>query len=482
MSDVTFKHPDYVKNFPLWGKVDDVCKGQKAVKDKREVYLPRNNPQDKTIEAQGFYDSYLQRAVFYGVTGKTLGSLVGAAFATDPTFKYPPELEHLERNANGAGVSLYQLSQSALRHILKHYRCALYVDFPDVGPSRNRAEEKAKQAYPMVHLLASKAVVNWDTMIVGNQMKLNLVVIEESVSERGQDGFSIESKTQYRVLRLEDIGQGDVVYTIEVYTKSDKDVWVGNGRKIPTDYNGDPWSYIPFTFVGAVDNSTQIENSPLLELADVNLAHYRDSADFQESVYYMGQPQYYVTGVDWNWFQEARKNGVYVGSKTLMPIPKDGSFGIAQVEPNTLAREAMKDKWQQMKEMGARLVEKGSASKTATEANNDDAIQHSVLSLCTANINEAMSMVLRWCAKFVMPDVNVLTKDDLLYEISQEFNKQGYLADLSRQLFESAVQGHSSFKSWWEYNQSGMFPKQTYDEERLNLEAEQEGKLDLTGE
>ncbi|OTG85542.1 hypothetical protein B9T31_12180 [Acinetobacter sp. ANC 4558] len=482
MSDVTFKHPEYVKNLLLWEQVDDVCKGQKAVKDKRESYLPRNNPQDTSAEARGFYDSYLQRAVFYGVTGKTLGSLVGAAFATDPTFKYPTELEHLERNANGSGVSLYQLSQSTIRHVLKHYRCALYVDFPDVGPSRNRAEEKIRQAYPMIHLLSAKAVINWDTITIGNQTKLNLVVISESVSERGQDGFSIESKQQYRVLRLEDVGLGEFVYTIEVYTKSDKGIWTGNGRKIPTDYNGDTWSYIPFTFVGAVDNSAQIDNAPLLELTDLNLAHYRDSADFQESAYYMGQPQYYVTGVDWAWFKEARNNGVYVGSKTLMPIPMNGTLGIAQVQPNTLSREAMKDKWQQMKEMGARLVEKGSASKTATEADNDDAIQHSVLSLCVVNTNEAISVALRWCAKFVMPNVDVLTKDDSIFEISQEFSKQGYLADLSRQLFESAVQGHSSFKSWWEYNQSGMFPKQTYEEEKLNLETEREGKLDLTGE
>lgn len=482
MSDVTFKHPEYVKNQHLWSRVDDVCKGQDAVKSKTTVYLPRNNPQDKSLAARGFYDSYLQRAVFYGVTGVTLGSLVGAAFATDPTFKFPTALDHLERNANGAGVSLYQLSQSALRHVLKHYRCALYVDFPDVGPSRNRAEEKAKQAYPMIHLLSSKAVINWDTMTVGNQVKLNLVVIEESISERGADGFSSESKLQYRVLRLEDVGQGEFAYTIEVYTKSEKGVWVGGGRKIPTDYNGDPWTYIPFTFVGAVDNSVEVDNAPLLELTDLNLAHYRDSADFQESVYYMGQPQYYATGMDWNWFDEAKKRNVYVGSKVILPIPLNGSFGIAQVEPNTLAREAMKDKWQQMKEMGARLVEKGAATKTATEAQNDDAVQHSVLSLCVVNINEAITMALRWCAKFVISDVDVLTKDDLLYEISQEFNKQGYLADLSRQLFESAVQGHSSFKSWWEYNQSGMFPKQTYDQERKNLEHEREGSLDLTGE
>lgn len=482
MSGVTFKHPEYVKNLPLWEQVDDACKGQKAVKDRRETYLPRNNPQDKSPEASSFYDAYLQRAVFYGVTGKTLGSLVGAAFATDPTFKFPKELEHFERNANGAGISLYQLSQSVLRHILKHYRCALYVDFPDVGPSRNRAEEKAKQAYPMVHLLSSKAVINWDTVTVGNQVKLNLVVIEESVSERGKDGFSIESKKQYRVLRLEDGGSGEFVYTIEVYTKSKEGVYVGGGRKIPTDYNGDPWSYIPFTFVGAVDNSAQIDNAPLLELADINLAHYRDSADFQESVYYTGQPQYYASGMDWNWFDEAKKRGVYVGAKVMLPLPQGGVIGIAQVDANTLAREAMKDKWQQMKEMGARLVEKGSATKTATEADNDNAVQHSVLSLCVVNANEAVNMALRWSAKFVMPDVDKLTKDDSFFEISQEFSKQGYLADLSRQLFESAVQGYSSFKSWWEYNQSGMFPKQTYEDEQANVDTEKEGRLDLTGE
>ncbi|WP_323481115.1 hypothetical protein, partial [Acinetobacter baumannii] len=36
----------------------------------------------------------------------------GAAFATDPSFKFPPELAHLERNANGAGLSTYQLAQN----------------------------------------------------------------------------------------------------------------------------------------------------------------------------------------------------------------------------------------------------------------------------------------------------------------------------------------------------------------------------------
>ncbi|WP_038342151.1 DUF4055 domain-containing protein [Acinetobacter sp. A47] len=477
MSDVTFKHAEYVKNELLWQTADDVCDGEDAVKAKKTKYLPMPNAHDKSTKNKLAYDAYLTRAVFYGATAVTLNSLVGASFSTDPSFKFPDELSYLERNANGAGMSAYQLSQTGIRLLLKNYRCALYVDFPDLPETKNKSEYDKLNAYSMIHLLKAVDVVNWDTVMVNNQKKLNLVVIREMVSKRGEDGFSTEQTEQYRVLRLEPIDSGQFVYSVQVYTKGDQGTWVGGTTKYPRDFNGELWSYIPFTFVGAIDNSTDIHNPPLLELAKINLAHYRDSADFQESVFYMGQPQYYASGVDWAWFEEAKKHGVYIGARVMLPLPGEGKLGIVQVQPNTLAREGMKDKWGYMKELGARMVEKGSAAKTATEANNDDAIQHSVLSLCVSNMNEAISMALRWAAKYMVADVDRLTKNELLYEISQEFSKQGYLAELSRQLYEAAMQGKSSFKTWWEYNQTGTFSKQTYEQELLNIEAENEGTL-----
>ncbi|HDZ5234572.1 TPA: hypothetical protein RG347_003869, partial [Acinetobacter baumannii] len=86
MSDVTFKHPEYVKNLPYWQKLDDVCEGEDAVKAKGEKYLPKPNAHDKTQANKSAYLAYLMRAVFYEVTGTTSNSLVGAAFATDPSF------------------------------------------------------------------------------------------------------------------------------------------------------------------------------------------------------------------------------------------------------------------------------------------------------------------------------------------------------------------------------------------------------------
>lgn len=140
----------------------------------------------------------------------------------------------------------------------------------------------------MIHLLNALDVVNWDSVMIDNQKKLCLVVIREFKSERGADGFSKTEQEQYRVLRLEQEGNGEYIYSVQVYTKGEKGNWVGGEKKFPTDYNGNFWTYIPFTFVGAIDNSEEIKKPPLLPLANLNLAHYRDSADFQESVFIWG--------------------------------------------------------------------------------------------------------------------------------------------------------------------------------------------------
>lgn len=87
-------------------------------------------------------------------------------------------------------------------------------------------------------------------------------------------------------------------------------------KTIPTDYNGKQWDYIPFTFVGAIDNTPVIESAPLLELADLNLAHYIDSADFQESVYFVGQPQFFMENVDTAMYELIKKMVCISGVRT----------------------------------------------------------------------------------------------------------------------------------------------------------------------
>ena len=462
MTGVTSKHPEYIKNIETWTKVDDVCDGQDAIKKKGKTYLPV--PVTFGDGDEDRYKEYLDRAVFYGATGRTLISHIGSAFNKLPDFKRPDELEYLERNADGAGRSIYQSSQQMLRLILKHYRCGVYVDFPQVEPSRNRAEDKQKNAFPMIHTLKAQSVINWDFIIVGNQKKLSIVVIEEAVSTLDIDGFGRTNETQYRVLRLTP-GESDFIYSVQIYKRNDKEVFEAGPLYYPTDYHGKRWNYIPFTFCGAIDNTDEINNPPLLELADLNLAHYRNSADVEESGFIVGQPIVSMPNITTEQYEIIKKDKLAIGARDGFPTKVE----IVQAEQNNLAKQLMADKWVQMKEMGARLIESGSANKTATQADNEDSLQHSVVSLAVSNISEALQMALRWCAKFALPNHDI-KPDELTYVISQDFNKQKYSVERSRLILEM-VQGELlPPEVLYQYEQTGTFSDAKWEEIEKKIE------------
>lgn len=451
-------HPEYTRNVDLWRLVDDVCRGQREIKLKKKKYLPvpkmfGHNDDDR-------YDEYLERAVFYGVTGGTLNSYVGSAFNKLPEFKRPEELDYLCHNADGAGRSIYQCSQIMLRLNLKHYRCGVYVDYPNVAPSQNKADDLKKNAFPMIHVIKAHHILDWDHVIIGNQKKLNYVKILELISSRSVDGFTHELIKQYRILRLE-----NGVYTVQVYNEDGNGNYGEGEIYIPKDYNGQTWDYIPFTFCGAIDNSDEIGNAPLLELAELNLAHYRNSADVEESGFIVGQPTISLPNCTPQMWEIIRKEDLAIGSNRGFPT----DVKIVQAADNNLAKQLMTDKWQQMKEMGARLIEVGSANKTATQADNESAVQHSVVSLAVSNISEALTMALRWCARFALPNEN-LDPHELTYVISQEFNRPSFSEDRAKRLYEACVAGNLPWHVWFSYEQTGVFTEDDWHSIEMQIE------------
>lgn len=132
----------------------------------------------------------------------------------------------------------------------------------------------------------------------------------------------------------------------------------------------------------------------------INLGHYRNSADYEDSVFWCGQAQPWISGLDEQWRDWMEKNGVYVGSRAPMMLPAGGQFGYAQPLPNTLVKEALNDKNQMMIELGARLVVASLATKTATESRGDQSAATSVLAGCVANVSEAYTRAIMWCCTY----------------------------------------------------------------------------------
>lgn len=469
---ITATHADYDKHIATWNKLDDVCGGQEVIKAAKEKYLPKPSLFNSKNDPDGSnrYKEYLMRAIFPGVTSRTLASHIGLAYGKSPVFNKPDELEYLERNADGAGRSIYQSAQRATRLINRNYRCGVYVDFPNVAPSRSKAEEKSKGAFPMIHILKASSIIDWDYIIVGNQKKLSFVKLLETVKTR--NGFKVESSDQYRILALEEGGSG-FVYTVQIYTKNDKGEWVEGEKYIPTDYHGQPWDYIPFTFCGAVDNSDEIGTAPLYELATMELSYYTSTADVEESAFIVGQPTLCFPNITPEQYAMVKESGASVGSRS--GIPTDAKM--VQAEKNGLAYERMNDKWDQMKELGARLIEVGSANKTATQADNDSSVQHSVLSLVVANVSEAFTNALRWCAKFVMPEHD-LKVDELSFTIAQDFNKPKYDATRSKLIYEACLAGELPMYVWYHYEQTGTFPEDKWEDIVKKIEKREDGGID----
>jgi hypothetical protein len=465
MADVTYTRPEYDAAQSRWRLVRDVCKGSETVKARGDVYLPKPNEHDTSLENIARYKGYKQRAVFYNATGRTKNSLVGAVFRTWPTLTVPGALDYVSKDIDGQGVSIYQQSQSVIGHLLEVGRHGLLVDYVAVvAGTVSKADEQAGRARASVASYPAEAIRNWKTRKFGGQHLLSLVVLREETDIDTDDGFGGERVVRYRVLRLDEAG----FYTQEVWEEGSSETSMVVAPFTPLNGLGLPWKIIPFQFLGSENNDTSIDDSPLYDMAVLNIGHYCNSADYEDSVWFSGQPQFWISGLDEAWRDHLEENGIYVGSRAPLTLPANGSCGFAQPEPNTLVKEAMDAKKEDMVSLGARLIEQGSAVKTATQADNDSAAEHSVLSLVVSNVSEAYSQCLVWMAEFVN------ATGETLYKLNQDFSQITLDATILTGLFNAVQGGKLPSSDFWQYlrDRGVIDPEKTDDQIRDELETE----------
>lgn len=472
MANVEYTRREYDAARSRWRLVRDVCKGSEAIKHCGDEYLPRPNAQDKTEQNLARFESYLARAVFYNATGRTKNSLVGAVFRTWPTLNVPSPLDYVATDIDGQGVSVYQQSQSVIGHLLETGRHGLLVDYPSVEAGTVSMKDRAARGIrATVTSYVAEAIINWRTRLVGGQHLLSLVVLHETYDTDTDDGFGMETKDQYRVLKLDEAG----LYVQELWRNEGS--WAPVEIKQPTDGRGARWSVIPFQFLGSENNDSSIDDSPLYDMAEINIGHYRNSADYEEAAYLVGQPQPWMAGLDEQWRDHFEQNGLYLGSRAPWLLPQGGTCGVWQAHANTVAKEAMDAKEDQMVALGARLIERGSATKTATQSASDSAAEHSVLSLLVSNVSEAYSQVLQWIALFEN------ATGEAIFKLNQDFTQITLDANIMAGLFNAVQGGQLPQADFWQYlrDRGVIDPEKTDEQIRDELQTSDTGP-DLSDE
>ena len=353
-------HKEYAAKAKQWKVMRDTVAGQDAVHAAGKEYLPKLDTQTPDE-----FNAYVARANFYNATGRTVDAMRGMVFRKDPTLKGSTALTALLDDVNLNGTSLVALAEQLVEELLTTTRVGVLVDFPQ-QPTQAISVAQAEQLgqRPMMVLYTAESIINWRFTKLGNRQVLSMVVLEEQREQpTTDDGYEVKTDTQYRVLRLL-----DGVYVQEVWEAGDNGSYVLTQRITPL-MGGAALKAIPFYIFGGkgLNMTAKLDVPVLKDLADVNLAHYRNSADYEHGLHRAGLPTPYVTG--WR-ADPSGNNQVTIGPNSMLLLPDPQSTaGYMEFKGDGLKyiTTEMQAKEQRMAALGATMLtpEKKAAAAAA---------------------------------------------------------------------------------------------------------------------
>ena len=280
------KHPDFDKAALDWVVASDCYEGERVIKERRTIYLPATSGQialrlgydaNTPRTGQQIYDAYLQRAAFPAVVRQTTEALLGVALRKPWVVELPTSLEHLLKTATIKGDSMEDLIVRMLRRVMLYGRMGLLTEIDGTPPNIYLVDYEPTQ------------VINWAPEETGGDRgTVRLVVLrEDHLQLREQDdSYNWDSVERYRVLRLDELGN----YTAQIYDANEIEPVL-----FPT-YMGKKLQKIPFTLIGSVDTTPEIDPIPMLPLCQVALTIYRTEADYRQTLYISGQETLVIRG------------------------------------------------------------------------------------------------------------------------------------------------------------------------------------------
>jgi len=400
---VTWQRPEYKEYFRTWEKVRDAAAGEKAIKNKRELYLPRLMGQDSDSEGNKLYDIYLEYAYWYGASARTLAGLRGLVFRKDPLKNIPEVLRGYEDNITADGQSIMSFTKDVLMEVLQTNRCGIFIDFPEVDTSEilTKSDMEQRNVRPYTRMYRAENIINWRTAEINNETVTTLVVLSETIEVAEANGFEIKFVPQYRVLYLDE----DNTYCQRIYQMLDAnpaDKVVGGMTlidEITPIVNGSTLNTIPFFTVTDKGITWDLTNSTILALVNTNISHYRNSANREQALIWTGNPTPVFSG----YVGDPNEGSVRLGSTEAILLGNGGTAGFLEftgqgIDPIKLT---MLEKKEEMAVLGARIVapEKRSA-ETAESASIHRAGEQGVLADIANSISDGLTRVLRFFGAF----------------------------------------------------------------------------------
>ncbi|HEX4918061.1 MAG TPA: DUF4055 domain-containing protein [Limnobacter sp.] len=382
----------YAKHMGQWKRCRDMIEGQDAIYAAGERYLPRLKGQ--TIEE---YTVYMHRATVFGASGRTLEALSGMVFSTAPRITVPAAMQDWLKDIALDGTSIYNLANHVVEELLAVGRLGLIVEHPDSATDAiTIGQAEALNLRPYIRTYNAESIVDWRLGTVNGATDYTMIRLMESVEVPGANEFESSTVEQCRVL---DLFEGR--YRVRLYRRdpNKKDEWVQLGEdSFPLSRN-QPIPYIPFCIINAGEVCADVSKPPMLDLVNQNIAHYRNTADFEHGLHFTGLPTPVVSGV-----QLEPNQSLSIGSTTAWVFPdpqaKAEFLEFTGVGLKSLSDE-LKAKEHRMAVLGARMLEESKRSAESTETTMIKyAGEHATLGSIAKVASEGLEIALRYAAQW----------------------------------------------------------------------------------
>lgn len=408
--NVDTQNPLYALNAPEWRTIRDCIAGERAVKAAGPRYLPHPSSYDPNDAKEvKRYRAYKQRAVFLNATARTLNAMLGVAFAKPVAINLKSPLAMLQDDCDGEGTPLTQVLRGALSEVLQSGRGGFLVDysrqaaFDENGVVIPQTAAEMAENRPTVKWYCADQIINWRA----SNGKDTLIVLKEltDLTTNETDDFAINEVTVWTELR---IVNGKAFARKWYYNTQAQDINTDLPRGMSktdlvpvVDFTGKQMTDLPFCWCGATDNNASPDVAPMGDIAQINIKHYVAEADLAEIAHIVGQPTLVASGLTQAWVDKNMKGGIGLGATKGLLLGQNMDAKLIQAEERNLSLNLCERREQQMSKLGAALVEKGTAPKTATEANFDAQTDNSILALVAGNVESAFNRALTIAQSYI---------------------------------------------------------------------------------
>lgn len=345
--------------------VDNLVKGTAAMIAAGETYLPK-----EPKEPLSAYNIRLGNSVLAPFYKRTIAKAVGKALAKGINVVTNDSLAYLIDSVDGSGTSMETFAKQVIHSAINYGITYILTDAP-IADQMNTLADMADIKPYFVEIKPTN-VLDIKTDFVGSQLVLTYFRFMETVIDY-KDLKTQVSITQVKEFLIDE--SGTVVCNTIRKDAQGKEILASSVEMIG-------FNRIPITPVYGNKIAPYIGSPLLIDLAYLNLKHYRKQSDADWSEHFSMTPILALSGFQPTVDENGGIQEFVLSANTSVILPNGGDVKWVQGDSSTMqqARESIKALEEQMEKFGIELtVQSQNGTETATGRIIDAAEANSVL-------------------------------------------------------------------------------------------------------